>query len=98
MNRSPTAQGHRRPVASLIMTVLGALALAIAGCGASDKPGRAPQAPAAAAYDKLARVRARGTLLLPSHQPYAPASLAVKGAGRRRATRSAENQLTGPEV
>src|SRR4051794_27275366 len=97
MNRSPRAQGHRRPVASLIVTVLGALALAMAGCRASDKPGRAPQDPAAAAEDALARVLARGTLLLPTDPAYPPASFAVKGT-RRPGTRCAENELTGPEV
>jgi ABC-type amino acid transport substrate-binding protein len=82
--------------------MLAVVALAGAACGSDDSAGGTRPGPATAANDgaddKLAAVLARGTLLLPTDPAYPPASFAVKGAPRRRATRCAENELTGPEV
>ena len=81
--------------------MLAAVALAGAACGSDDSSGDSGPRSAGAsdrADDKLARVLARGTLLLPTDPAYPPASFAVKGAARRPATRCAENELTGPQV
>lgn len=100
MSRSPRTRTGRARVASAIS--LAAVALAGAACGSADSPGGARPEPATAASagadDKLARVVARGTLLLPTDPAYPPASFAVKGATRRPASRCAENELTRPEV
>ena len=99
MNGSLTMRKARRArVAPAIVIVLAAVAFAGAACGSDDSsPGPAAGA-SDGADDKLARVLARGTLLLPTDPAYPPASFAVKGAARRPATRCAENELTGPQV
>ena len=95
-------KARRARVASAIVIMLAAVAFAGAACGSDDSPGDTSASSAAGASggadDKLARVLARGTLLMPTDTAYPPASFAVKGAARRRATRCAENELTGPQV
>ena len=103
MSGSPTMRKARRArVAPAIVILLAAVAFAGAACGSDDSPGGTSPGSAAGASegadDKLARVLARGTLLLPTDTAYPPASFAVKGAARRPATRCAENELTGPQV
>ena len=78
--------------------VLAALAVTGAACGSDESADGTRPTPGTAADDKLARVLARGTLLLPTDPAYPPASFAVKGAPRRPATRCADNEMTGPEV
>lgn len=80
-----------------LVIVLAALALHAGGCGPDGGSSRTAADPKPSG-DKLARVLARGTLLLPTDPAYPPASFAVKGAGRRAGTKCAKNQLTGPEL
>ncbi len=103
MGRSLTIRNASRARgASAIVIMLAAVALAGSACGSETSAGgTAPGSATAAnggADDKLARVLARGTLLLPTDPAYPPASFAVKGAARRPATRCAENAMTAPEL
>ena len=50
------------------------------------------------AHDKLAQIRARGTILLPTDPAYPPSSFAVPGATRAVGTRCATNQMTRTEL
>lgn len=85
---------QRRTVATVAKLTM---ALLLVGCSAG--------APAASvgptldpSVDKLAQVRARGTLVLWTDTEYPPQSFAVEGAARQAGTRCASNQLTAPEV
>ncbi len=102
MSRSHRTRKGGPRVARAIVLSVAAIALAGAACGSDDSPGGTTPGAATAANDgaddKLARVLARGTLLLATDPAYPPASFAVKGATRRPASRCAENELTGPEV
>ena len=79
-----------------------ALVLALAGCG--DDEDAAQDAPAAAAHeadpsaDKLAQIKARGTLVGYHEFNYPPQSTEVKGAKRPADTKCTETQLTAAEV
>lgn len=73
----------------------------LAGCSSgSDPDAEAGPVPASGdpATDKLAQVKARGTLVMFTDPEYPPQSMAVEGARRPENTRCAANQLTGPEV
>ena len=80
------------------------LLVILAGCG-SDEDG-SPQAAVAKpaqsagdpATDKLAQVKARGTLVMFTDPKYPPQSFAVEGAERPPDTKCADNQMTAPEI
>ena len=74
-----------------------------AGCGGDDEdttPSSSAGAAQAAdpATDKLAQIKARGTLVLFTDPAYPPQSFKVKGAARPAETKCAENQLTAAEI
>jgi polar amino acid transport system substrate-binding protein len=78
-----------------------ALALLLAGCGSDGSDtGSAGGAArdASPATDKLAQVKARGTLILFTDPAYPPQSFAVKGARRPASTKCAANELTAAEI
>ena len=73
----------------------------VGGCGGDDaaqKPGEAATQGADAATDKLAQIRARGTLVGYHEADYPPQSMDVAGAERPAATKCSENQLTANQV
>ena len=81
----------------------GVLMLVAAGCG----PTTAPPAQKAAkqtesagdpSTDKLAQIKARGTLVLFTDPKYPPQSFVVEGAERPADTKCADNQMTAPEM
>src|SRR3954454_20664581 len=93
--RSATGRRRRAPAAGIAIVFM-TLSLVAAACGSHGSRGPAPGGAVAARHgadDKLARVLARGTLLLPTDTAYPPASFAVKREGRRPGTDCAENQL-----
>lgn len=94
LSRSPVKHRWR----STAVTAFAVVAVAIlAACSAS--PPAATTTPSLdAARDKLAQIRARGTLLLPVDPAYPPASFAVAGARRPADTHCSSDQLTGAEV
>ena len=83
--------------------LLAVLVLVAVGCGSDDDAG-APQtaAPTESAgdpsTDKLAQIKARGTLVLFTDPKYPPQSFVVEGAERPADTKCADNQLTAPEM
>ena len=86
----------RTLVAALVM----ALACA-AGCGSDDSDTESQSTAARAAdpaTDKLAQIRARGTLVGYHEYDYPPKSMEVKGATRPADTKCAETQLTANQV
>ena len=84
------------------LLVAASIVIMLAACGSDGSGGGTDPGSAGAVGDetddKLARVQARGTLLLATDPAYPPASFAVKGAARPPATQCAANELTGPEV
>ena len=77
--------------------MIGLLGLTLlAACNAGG--GAKPSASADAATDKLAQIRARGTLILPTDPAYPPSSVAVEGATRMAGTRCEANQMTRAEM
>jgi polar amino acid transport system substrate-binding protein len=76
------------------------LVLAAAGCGSGDGESTkaADKQSADATTDKLAQVRARGTLILFTDPAYPPQSFEVKCADRPATTKCAANELTAAEV
>ncbi len=81
----------RRTRASLLLLVAAAL---LAACSSAPSP--SPTADPA--HDKLAQVKARGTLILPTDPAYPPSSFAVEGAVRPADTRCQINQMTRAEL
>jgi polar amino acid transport system substrate-binding protein len=84
------------------IALLAALAVALCapGCG-GDTAQDAPAAAAATAdpsTDKLAQVKARGTLVGYHEQNYPPQSMEVEGASRPADTKCAQTQLTANQV
>src|SRR3954471_12140538 len=86
---------------------LAALAVAMTACGSSgdsakntSTAGGTAKAKASGdpSKDKLAQVRARGTVVLFTDPKYPPQSYAVKSAKRSASTKCAPNQLTAPEI
>ena len=78
-----------------------ALALLVAGCGSDGSGDESKAAGARAAdpaTDKLAQVKARGTLILFTDPAYPPQSFKVKGATRPADTKCAANELTAAEI
>jgi polar amino acid transport system substrate-binding protein len=77
------------------------LVLLAAGCGSDDSDGESANSAAQGAdpaTDKLAQVRARGTLILFTDPAYPPQSFKVKGAERPATTKCAANELTAAEM
>ena len=66
----------------------------VAGCGSAA----APSPIADATHDLLAKIRARGTLLLPTDPAYPPSSFAVEGASRSTGTKCSPDELTRAEL
>ena len=91
-----------------LVVCLALVVVATVGCGSSDSGTGTNAAASAAASppkssgdpskDKLAQIKARGTLILFTDPKYPPQSYAVKGAKRPASTKCAPNQLTAPEV
>jgi len=85
---------------------LAVLMVGLAACGSSTQDRKssggsgATQAKVTAdpSKDKLAQVRARGTVVLFTDPKYPPQSYAVKSAQRAASTKCAANQLTAPEI
>jgi polar amino acid transport system substrate-binding protein len=87
----------------LIAAALAAVSLAAPGCGGSSSTGDSKAAVSGGqqgdpATDKLAQIKARGTLILFTDPKYPPQSFTVKGAERPASTKCAANQLTAPEM
>ena len=77
-----------------------ALAFA-AGCGSDDSGGGSRETAAEGAdpaTDKLAQIKARGTLVGYHESDYPPQSMDVKGAARPADTKCADSQLTANQV
>ena len=91
-----------------IRVTLASIAVIVAACSGSG--GGTTSAPASAAAsasaasagdptsDKLAQVKARGTLVLWTDPDYAPQSMKVDGAARAADTKCGPNEMTGPEM
>ncbi|HEU0303920.1 MAG TPA: transporter substrate-binding domain-containing protein [Gaiellaceae bacterium] len=77
-----------------------ALVLLAAGCGSDDADTGSPAAARGAdpATDKLAQVKARGTLILFTDPAYPPQSVKVEGAERPASTKCAANEFTAAEM
>ena len=73
-------------------------ALALSACGSSSTTSTASQPGGDPATDKLAQIKARGTLVLSTDPLYPPQSFAVKGSKRAETTKCAENQLTAGQI
>jgi ABC-type amino acid transport substrate-binding protein len=86
---------------------LASVAVILAACSGGGG-GTATTAPASASAsaaaagdpttDKLAQVKARGTLVLWTDPDYAPQSMKVDGATRAADTKCGPNEMTGPEI
>jgi ABC-type amino acid transport substrate-binding protein len=86
-------------VLRLVLVAAILVAAVAAGCGsdASDEPaGGADNVDPV--NDKLAQIKARGTLVEYFEADYPPQSMNVKGASRPAGTKCADNQLTAAEV
>lgn len=73
------------------------VAIVVAACSGGSTGGAASPS-ADPAKDKLAQVKARGTLVLYTDPAYPPQSMKVDGAVRAANTKCAPNQLTAPEM
>lgn len=82
---------RRRSVPACLLAV--ALAFCLTACGGSDGSGGGDPS-----TDKLAQIRARGTLVGFFEPDYPPQSIAVEGATRPSDTKCTGDQLTGAEV
>ena len=80
------------------LSLVAALALVTPACGGDAPQDTAAGAEAGPATDKLAQVKARGTLVLFTDPAYPPQSFKVKGGHRPVHTKCAANQLTAPEI
>ena len=95
-------------ISGRISVTLASIVVIVAACGGSG--GGTASAPASAAAsasaasagdptsDKLAQVKARGTLVLWTDPDYAPQSMKVDGATRAADTKCQPNEMTGPEM
>ena len=87
---------------SRIAAVVVILAVIPTGCGsdppAPSKAGATGNAATDPTKDKLAQIKARGTLVEYFEDDYPPQSMKVKGATRPAGTKCADNQLTAPQV
>jgi ABC-type amino acid transport substrate-binding protein len=93
--------GHAAVGTASLAAVLALAFAGAGGCGDDDAPqkqGDAAARGADPATDKLAQIRARGTLVGYHEKDYPPQSMDVGGAERPGATKCAENQLTGNQV
>ena len=91
--------GHARRAAGAAAAILAAGLLAACGSSTpSAAPTTATSSSADPSSDKLAQVKARGTLVLSTDLGYAPQSYEVKGSQRNQDTKCAANQLTGNQV
>jgi polar amino acid transport system substrate-binding protein len=83
-----------------ILLAAAALALAAPGCGgdASQEAPAATSHGADPATDKLAQIKARGTITLFTDPAYPPQSFRVKRAERPADTKCAANELTAGEI
>ena len=85
-----------------LLAAAGVLTVVAAGCGSDEDS--APQAAKPTesagdpATDKLAQIKARGTLVLFTDPKYPPQSFLVEGAERPADTKCADNQITAPEM
>jgi polar amino acid transport system substrate-binding protein len=80
------------------LCLVAALALLAPGCGSDAPQDTATAGQAGPATDKLAQIKARGTLVLFTDPAYPPQSYKVRSSHRAEGTRCAPNQLTAPEI
>lgn len=80
------------------VAVLAVAAVLLLGACSAATPSTAPSPAGDPTKDKLAQVRARGTLVLWTDPDYAPQSYRVEGATRSATTKCAPNELTAPEI
>src|SRR3954447_7119832 len=81
-----------------IAAALVLVAVGVSACGSSSTDTKTTTPAASPSKDKLAQIKARGTLILFTDPKYPPQSFAVKGAKRPASTKCAANQLTAPEI
>ena len=82
---------------SVVLSV--AIAAIVSACSSGGSAGSSAAAPSGdPTKDKLAQVKARGTLVLFTDPAYPPQSMKVEGATRAANTKCAPNQMTGPEM
>jgi polar amino acid transport system substrate-binding protein len=99
--RTPVDAHPSRAVrGALALLVLAALPVFAACGGSSSSSSESDKAQAGGdpTVDKLAKVLARGTLVLSTDPAYPPQSWAVKGAKRLVGTKCAENQMTANQM
>jgi polar amino acid transport system substrate-binding protein len=80
-----------------IVLAVAVAAFVVGGCGDSEAQ-KGGATTADVAKDKLAQIKARGTLVEYFEDDYPPQSMSVKGAARPAGTKCAPTQLTAPEV
>ena len=85
---------HPRPRLARAPRLFLVAATLVAAC--TSAPAATPSADPA--HDKLAQIKARGTLVLPTDPAYPPSSFAVEGAARSAGTRCEVNQMTRAEM
>jgi polar amino acid transport system substrate-binding protein len=95
---SGNGSGRARSFIERAVMRLLAAAVALGAVGVLVVPFATARSRADPSTDLLARVQARGTLVLSTDPAYPPQSYAVKGARRLAGTRCAVNQLTGNQV
>ena len=87
---------HRSFARSFVLIAVFAAILSACGGGSSGNAAASPSGDPA--KDKLAQVKARGTLVLFTDPAYPPQSMKVDGAARAANTKCGPNQLTAPEM
>ena len=85
---------HPRPRLARAPRLFLLAATLVAAC--TSAPAATPSADPA--HDKLAQIKARGTLILPTDPAYPPSSFAVEGAARSAGSRCEVNQMTRTEM
>ena len=80
------------------LIAVGAIAVVMAACSGNAPAATPSPVGADPTKDKLALVKARGTLVLWTDPDYAPQSFKVEGATRLATTKCAPNEMTAPEI
>src|SRR5262249_1716942 len=78
--------------------IVAALTAVVVASPSGGRPSAVQGSAADPSTDKLAQVRARGTLIMATDPAYPPQSYRVEGAKRLAHTRCAANQLTGNQM
>jgi polar amino acid transport system substrate-binding protein len=93
MNTTATATRRATWIAAAVL-----VAASVAACASATPTPPSSPTPPGAANDHLARILARGTILLYAELDYPPQSIRVEDATRPAGTKCQGNQLTGAEV